>query len=527
MNNLPFQTRLGFARNSSKVPSAKVYAANPQSTRPNLGPAAMPRLQIGPTALTRPAPPALYGAKLPTPPSPARGAVRSFASGKPAAPPVYRPNLATAPIVQAFAAIPPGAPLVYRPVASQTGGVAPNRALPVAQASPLPFVSQPLVRGVAQSFASGKPAAPPVYRPNLATAPMVQAFAAAPPGAPPVYRPAGSQAGGVAPNRALPGAQACPAKVYVSFMRAPPPAYRLAMAAVAQPLAAPQSVVQLTRRKKKNKHRKGRPRRPRSERPTISVRDDTLLNISFPSTPTVRAYRTEVENFNPRYGHIFEGGQGYVYTPPPDLSKYEGKGKKTPPKHPDPRKYNRLFLKGREHMPLGTYGWIGFGGPKRALEFYDQKSTNPTEIALGNKFKIKSFEVPRHMLDTILEDTVHESEGTNKPHLPANVDRKATNQFKLPTHYVALINRTMIPGSVREEDPVGLKYQFDPPERAIAKPGKNRQKLGGKAARSIEGQIAQGVAEYSYDEHYSDYDDEEYEDADFDQNDYDDPYGDY
>ena len=63
------------------------------------------------------------------------------------------------------------------------------------------------------------------------------------------------------------------------------------------------------------------------------MHDERRMNMPELPPGNVRAYRTEVETFNPKYSHIaIRGGNAHIYNPKPDADAYEnvGKGKKTP-----------------------------------------------------------------------------------------------------------------------------------------------------------------------------------------------------
>lgn len=189
------------------------------------------------------------------------------------------------------------------------------------------------------------------------------------------------------------------------------------------------------------------------ESPTPSSTNANKMNIKKLPKGNVKVYRVEVEKFNDKFSHlnIDKNGNGNIYNPKQNAGQYTGKGKKTPPKDTNTKKYSNKFLKGRENQPAGNMTFMNFGRPQRALNFYNQKSNNPNEQ--GKKFAIKSFEVPSEVAKRIQKDSVHESLARRHPNQTINVDRVTPNQFGLPQRHVELINQTMIPGSAKLEDP--------------------------------------------------------------------------
>ncbi|MBM3946840.1 MAG: DUF4157 domain-containing protein [SAR202 cluster bacterium] len=239
-------------------------------------------------------------------------------------------------------------------------------------------------------------------------------------------------------------------------------------------------------------------------------RDDSQMNFREPTGDSIRVYRPEVQKFSPQYSHVStREGQATVYNPPPAASgrlplsgaRYVTQSggyahssgryiasKRTPVKGEDLRTYGKKFLRSREGHPQGTMSWINFGEPHRALEFYQQKSTNPTERAKGNVFAIKSFRVPSDIYRAIRDDTVHEREGRSKPTKAINVDRATPNQFGLQQHHLDLLNQTAIRGSARVEDPRKLArrtgYQFPKKERGPRQNAPKPSLKFGKAERN-------------------------------------------
>ncbi len=211
-------------------------------------------------------------------------------------------------------------------------------------------------------------------------------------------------------------------------------------------------------------------------------RDDNDLNMKpLPEGP-VSAYRVEVEKFDERFSHLHmpknERSKAAIYNPKPDVREYEniGKGKKTPKKTKDMAEYSRKFIESRKGQPSGTMSWINFGQPERALEFYKQKSTNPTEKKLGNKFSIKSFKIPHEVYDTLSEDTVHERQKKSNPGRPINVDRETPNQLGLQQAHLELLNETMLKGSAKVEDPNEFESRYGEQLKEIRRERKKAKK---------------------------------------------------
>jgi hypothetical protein len=242
---------------------------------------------------------------------------------------------------------------------------------------------------------------------------------------------------------------------------------------------------------KRAKGRKAAYRKKQASKVKPVERDDNELNIKKIPSDLVTAYRVEVNKFNEKFTHmnVYKTGKnntptGFNYTPKSSKAEYVGKGKKTPPKSHDKRKYIDKFIKGRDDQPMGTMGWINFGEPERALEFYNQKSNNPNERALGNTFSIKSFQVPREVHEKILRDTVHERDKKKFPNRPINVDRETPNQFGLPQHYMELLNHEMVPGSAKEWDPEEFRKLHGARLKEIQKERKKHKKDHSKKSKA-------------------------------------------
>lgn len=226
-----------------------------------------------------------------------------------------------------------------------------------------------------------------------------------------------------------------------------------------------------------------KPPSPQTVRAKPTPFDDSKQNIKpLPEGEPVRVFRVEVESFNSSYPHAHvpeDGSQVSLYTPnkPTDIDSWRDKdtgqwlkGKKTPKK--DDPNFNEKFLESRKGLPSGNRTFVNFGEPSRALEFFDQKSNNPTEIQRGNKFQIKSFEVPHDVFKTVSEKSVHESQGKHHPDDPMNVDRKAPNQFGLPQAHTSLLEARQIKDTARIEKPEDLRKDFKPVEHEKQRPQK-------------------------------------------------------
>jgi hypothetical protein len=101
--------------------------------------------------------------------------------------------------------------------------------------------------------------------------------------------------------------------------------------------------------------------------------------------------------------------------------------------------------------------WLNFGNAERALEFYYQKTLNEPNF----KFFIKSFEVPSELWEALIMRCVPEAVGSKYKTRPINVDLKAWNQLGLSQSDVAIINRSIIQGSAKLEDPEIMYQQLD------------------------------------------------------------------
>ncbi|WP_434525946.1 RHS repeat protein [Photorhabdus asymbiotica] len=178
------------------------------------------------------------------------------------------------------------------------------------------------------------------------------------------------------------------------------------------------------------------------------------INLHGITTENVTVYRVEVAQQSEKFLYTAITDTGGVKIAVPNRSNEHGDREdylsKTMPA--EARKgggwyqFAKNYIAANKGKSSGNLAFYNFGNPRRALQFYEQKTENPKEKF---PFVIKSFDIPSAVFKAIAEDATLEKDYKKFPTAPMNVDVAAFNQLGLQPHHVDLLVGSIVPKSGR------------------------------------------------------------------------------
>ncbi|KER01851.1 RHS repeat protein [Photorhabdus temperata] len=199
------------------------------------------------------------------------------------------------------------------------------------------------------------------------------------------------------------------------------------------------------------------------------------INLHGITTENVTVYRVEVAQQSERFLYTGITGTGGVKIAIPNRNSEHG-GKedylnKTMPGEAQKRggwyQFSKNYIAANKGKSSGNLAFYNFGNPRRALQFYEQKTENPKEKL---PFVIKSFEIPAAVFKAIAEDAILEKDYKKFPTAPMNVDVAAFNQLGLQPHHVDLLVGSIVPKSGRVYSENEHWKLMDKPSQVTSRP---------------------------------------------------------